>query len=300
MLRHNLEIPLPKGYNFPLTAQAYALPWIWNGHTLIISLSSDTIATIRQKNNKLSITLNNECNQNLLNKLYFFLGLNENLTEFYDLCKNDPLLSHCAKGLYGMHMRAFDFWDAVIIGILQQNASFRWGWTMVKRIFENFGKKYNAPTPKEIIKQKDLLDQAKVGYRASAIIESAKAFLDGHFNNIETLSDDEAIQRLTQIKGIGEYTAKVALLFSQRRYTLFPLDRWFLKLLPCAYNKNQDEAIEFVKKKWHKFIGLFAFFVTIVTDALPIKEALQRVKQRKLYPEFNTSLLTPMTLFKHI
>ena len=53
----------------------------------------------------------------------------------------------------------------------------------------------------------------------------AEAFADGHLAGVRfaRLSDDEIIQRLTDIVGIGRWTAEMFLMFSMRRRDVFPV-----------------------------------------------------------------------------
>jgi N-glycosylase/DNA lyase len=225
--------------------------------------------------------------------------LDEDLSEFYTLCEDDPLLYSVPTALKGLHLRCMALWDALLVAILQQNASFRQGWRMVKRLFQRFGKKKDgfifAPSPKTLLENEPLLHTAGVGYRRRTLINVAKAYLDEHLKGIDELSDREALSRIISIEGVGEYTAKVSLLFSGRRYALFPLDRWFLRLLPLAYPKG---GVEYAKGKWKGWIGLFAYFVTVVTEASMIKEAQIKVKERRLSPSLNPPYPTPLSLYK--
>ena len=54
--------------------------------------------------------------------------------------------------------------------------------------------------------------------------EIARAHVEGRidFNHLERLSDDEAIARLTAIKGVGKWTAETFLMFCEGRTDVFP------------------------------------------------------------------------------
>jgi DNA-3-methyladenine glycosylase II len=65
------------------------------------------------------------------------------------------------------------------------------------------------------------LSQGKTTY----IRELARATRDGHvqFENLPALSDDEVIQQLTQVKGIGVWTSHMFLMFALRRPDILPV-----------------------------------------------------------------------------
>jgi 3-methyladenine DNA glycosylase/8-oxoguanine DNA glycosylase len=294
-----VKIQVDRTYNFQLTAQAYSLPWMWDGRTLRIPVEGKIVRITQEED---GILLRAErITEEELKEVRSTLGLDENLSEFYSLWDDDALLHQSKKLLFGVHMKTVDLFTATLIAILQQNATFRQGWFGVKRIFENFGRKSNdfifPPKPEDILKCRNSLKDSGVGYRGRIIEEVASAFLGGHFEGMEGLSLDNAISRFKEIKGIGDYTAKVALLFAFRKYEVFPLDRWFNQLLPAAYNR--EGVFDWIIQKYKGWVGLFAYFVTIVTDALPIKKALERVKNQKLLPNLEASYVTPMTLFRH-
>jgi 3-methyladenine DNA glycosylase/8-oxoguanine DNA glycosylase len=295
-----VKIPIDKNYNFRLTAQAYSLPWMWDGRTLKLPLEDGRIVRITQEEGGI-LLIAERITEAELKKIRFTLGLDEDLSEFYSLWDGDALLHEGKHLLFGVHMKTVDLFSAILIAILQQNASFRQGWFAVKRVFENFGKKSQdfifPPKPEDILKDKDSLKRCGVGYRENVIERVASAFLRGYFEGMEELPKDTAISRLKEIKGIGEYTAKVTLLFAFRNYEVFPVDRWFSRLLPVAYDR--EEALDWVAQKYKGWIGLFAYFVTIVTDALPIRKALERVRDRRLTPNLEAPFATPMTLFRH-
>lgn len=61
---------------------------------------------------------------------------------------------------------------------------------------------------------------------------------------------------MKEIKGIGSYSARFALVLSQRRYGLLPLDRWLRKLAEEVYGLREVE--EGLKAKWKRWCGLAA------------------------------------------
>jgi hypothetical protein len=65
--------------------------------------------------------------------------------------------------------------------------------------------------------------------------------------------------------------------------------------LPIAYPKG---GVDYAKSKWKGWIGLFAYFVTVVTEASMIKEAQAKVKEKRLSPPLNSPYPTPLSLYK--
>ncbi len=64
------------------------------------------------------------------------------------------------------------------------------------------------------------ISSSKVGYIKSI----SQAALDGALDNIEALSDDEAIKALVKLKGVGRWTAEMILIFALGREDVWPCD----------------------------------------------------------------------------
>ena len=64
------------------------------------------------------------------------------------------------------------------------------------------------------------------GSKAAAITDLATKVGDGSvpLHDVETLSDDELVARLVQVRGIGRWTAEMFLIFQLRRLDVWPVD----------------------------------------------------------------------------
>ena len=306
-------INLPEDYSFKLTASAYNFSWYFNGSELIIPIDHEEliIALIREVDlRKLKITLFSKRKVNhtetFFEEVEDALGVNENLKLFYDLWMRDPLLSQSYKSLKGFHLRKTKLWNALLIGICQQNASFRQGWGMLTLIHKKLGFRVEIedgkttiilPSPEKIVNTSiNELKECKLGYRAETIKRCAKAFYSNTLSEEKLQKYDE--KDLTSIKGIGKYTARLALILSDRRYELPPIDRWLAKIISEVYNVPLGKAEEEWVSRWGRWCGLAAFITTLALDAEPLTQALKRIQEGKITPTFNENKITPLTLWK--
>jgi DNA-3-methyladenine glycosylase II len=141
------------------------------------------------------------------------------------LKKSDPVLKVIIEGIKLREITVTRGpFEALVEAIVSQQLSIK----AADTIFDRFvaltpGKKF--PTPREIIK----MPLAKMrrcglsGMKAKFIKELAKKTLDGSLNlkTMDRLSDDEVIEHLTAVKGIGRWTAEMFLIFSLRRDDVF-------------------------------------------------------------------------------
>lgn len=116
---------------------------------------------------------------------------------------------------------ADDMFQRLVVSILRQQVSMAAAAATRRRLFEAIDvtpQGVLAADPKRL--REAGLSQAKTEY----VRNVAEAF-DGEFSRsyFEKLDDDAVIEELTDIKGVGEWTARMQLLFSLGRPDVFPV-----------------------------------------------------------------------------
>lgn len=143
------------------------------------------------------------------------------------LSKVDPQLGILIRtiGKYSIKIRASAFQSLVESIIYQQLTG-----SAANVIYGRFIKYYNnvMPTPMEIISTSDIELTSKVGLSSkkvqylknlSARVVEQKLDLD----LLSTMSDEEVINQLIQVKGIGRWTAEMFLIFCLGRPDVLPV-----------------------------------------------------------------------------
>ena len=310
LLRHvySLNVKPVKPYSFDLTASCYAISWEYDGHNAYITLDYDkhvSLVKVSPREDELLFevyadTSSSDIIDSAIRDARFILGVDEDLTNFYGLCKNDPLLGILAERFIGMRIRAVqNLWQGILISICQQNASFKQGWKMLLNIRRKLGKPlqipnnprimFTYPSPRQVIEKFDFLKDCRVGYRDKVILNAARFFLENESEELE------------KIKGIGQYSARLARILGLRKYDKFPVDRWFSVLIPKVYANEDKWTIrrveEFAAKKWDKWAGLAAVMITVITGAKTLTKLLEDIQQGKLSPLPDEP--APLTLWRY-
>ncbi|HDJ83997.1 MAG TPA: hypothetical protein ENG44_03245 [Desulfurococcaceae archaeon] len=300
-----------KNYDFTLTASAYNFSWWFNGKRLILPMEDDVVVTVIEDREELIAKIysfkRKEVNIVYIeDKIRYIIGVDEDLKEFYNIMSRDPILGPSASVLHGLHVRATTPWLATVIGVCQQNASFKQGWRMLYNMLSLLGKRVRIENTKTIIPPKpsdinedklNILKEAKLGYRARTVIELAKLFSKEECLNDWSIKPSVLEEKLLNVKGIGNYTTRLALVLSLRYYEKPPIDRWLKRLIIEAYNVDESNVEEEYIKRWSKWSGLAALFTTIALDAEPLTKALERLKKGLLKPSLDK--LSPLTLWRH-
>lgn len=95
-------------------------------------------------------------------------------------------------------------------------------------IYQRFLNLFNDvfPTEQDIIKNKDLLSSTGLSnQKAQTILSIADGYLKQFIpseKKIRLLNDQEIIEQYTQIKGVGEWTVQMMLIFNQGRPDIMP------------------------------------------------------------------------------
>jgi len=237
------------------------------------------------------------------------LGLREEVGEFHSLASRDPLLAAFAREWRGWRLRSTSLWWALVTAVCQQNASFRQGWSMLRRLvrlysreveLEGFGRTLVPPSPRDVLEDPGKLRQAGLGYRAETVARLARAFVGRSLppeGELAEVGAAEAEAALRGVKGVGSYTARLALALGLRRYELPPIDRWVRAVAARAYGIEEREVEGLWRAKWGRWGALAVVALTIALDAAPLREALRRVEEGRLLPE--PGRLSPATLWQH-
>jgi len=107
------------------------------------------------------------------------------------------------------------------------------------------------------------LSRQKLGY----IRDLAEHALSGKvdFARLPSMSDEEVIEALTDIKGVGVWTAHMFLMFSLRRPNVLPVGDLGVRMaIQRAYKKRKlptPKQIEQIAKGWHPYCSYAAWYL---------------------------------------
>ena len=159
--------------------------------------------------------------------------------------KNDKFLRSAAKNGEGIRIIRQDPFETLITFIISQRKSIPAIKTSVEKLCEAVGRKipgtdvYDFPTPQEIIQlDSATLADCGLGYRASYIHATAAAFANGNMDmeSLSAMNDEDLVNSLMTLKGVGIKVASCTALFGFHRLDFFPIDVWIQRALDAYYN----------------------------------------------------------------
>lgn len=117
-----------------------------------------------------------------------------------------------------------DYYRELVESIISQQLSVKAAATIYRRFVDSFG---HFPEPDEILARDDtdLRTVGLSGQKTRYIKDLAAKVLSGdvRFDHLDQLSNDEIVAELTAVKGIGEWTVHMFLMFCMGRFDVLPV-----------------------------------------------------------------------------
>jgi 3-methyladenine DNA glycosylase/8-oxoguanine DNA glycosylase len=215
-----------------------------------------------------------ECRE-VESKVAWMLGLDQDLSAFYALAREEPKLAHVEGQAQGRLLRSPTLFEDVVKTILTTNTTWNGTIRMAEALVLQFGAPLSAdparhafPTPERLAAADEgmLRSEARLGYRAPYVLALARAVAEGELDLEALKSGDlataELRRRLLALKGVGEYAA-ANLLMLLERYDFLPVDSWALKLVSHEWHDGGPVGrteVEDAFAHWGQWKGLAYWF----------------------------------------
>lgn len=141
------------------------------------------------------------------------------------IAKNDMRLAELIRTYPQPTFRPHtDYYRELVESIISQQLSVKAAATIYRRFVDSFG---HVPEPDEILTRDDaeLRAVGLSGQKTRYIKDLASKVLSGdvRFDNLDQLSNDEIVAELTAVKGVGEWTVHMFLMFCMGRFDILPV-----------------------------------------------------------------------------
>jgi len=173
-----------------------------------------------------------------------------------------------------------DHYGELVGSIVGQQLSAKAGGTIWRRVLALFDDK--MPTPEQLLKidGQKLRDAGcswpKVGYMK----DLAQHIIDGRLdlNHVSTMPNDQLIEQLTAVKGIGEWSAHMFMMFGLGRLDILPVgDLGIRKAIQKLYGlRALPDPAKIItianKNKWHPYESVACWYLWQSLDNSPKKQ----------------------------
>jgi DNA-3-methyladenine glycosylase II len=173
-----------------------------------------------------------------------------------------------------------DYYGELVSNIVGQQLSTKAAYSIWQRVLELFDGK--MPAPEQLIKidGQKLRDVGLSWNKVTYVKDIAQHILDGRLDmeHIANMPNDQLIEQLTAVKGIGEWSAHMFMMFSLGRLDVLPVgDLGIRKAVQKLYGfkdlPNPEQIITVaVKNKWHPYESVASWYLWQSLDNNPQKQ----------------------------
>ncbi|HYG83418.1 MAG TPA: DNA-3-methyladenine glycosylase [Verrucomicrobiae bacterium] len=191
---------------------------------------------------------------------------------------HDPILgAHIATGPMPTLTPHTNYYQDLVSAIIGQQLSVKAAAAIKKRFLDLFDGAF--PTP-DMILTKDITTLKSVGLslpKAKYIQDLARRIIDGtvRFDTLDAMTDQEIIAVLTEVKGIGEWTVHMFLMFCMGRLDVLPVgDLGIRNSIKRLYNLETLPSPTVIneladKNGWHPYCSIAALYLWQGLDNMP-------------------------------
>jgi len=190
------------------------------------------------------------------------------------LAKRDPVMAAIMRRHRGVYMTARgEPFMTLARAICGQQISVKAAQSVWNRVCVCLDQKI---TPEAVVAQsrKDLRACGLSDRKTEYIADLAQHFVDGkiHARDWPRMADEEIIAELTDVRGIGRWTAEMFLMFNLLRPDVFPLDDLGLqKGIRVAYRKKSLQAMKKLGETWRPWRSVATWYLWRSLDPVPVE-----------------------------
>jgi DNA-3-methyladenine glycosylase II len=216
----------------------------------------------------------------VISTLERLLGLRIDLAAFYQFAAHRGRLGQLARRFRGMKPPRFaTVFESVVNAIACQQVTLTLGIRLLNRLATTYGPAlpegndaaHSFPRPDDLagLSPDELRRLGFSRQKGHAMIDLARSIIEERFDpdELAELPDEEAVERLRGLRGVGRWTAEYVLLRRLGRTNVFPgddvgarnnLQRWLHLAGPLDY-----EGVQRTLARWQRFGGLIYFHLLL-------------------------------------
>lgn len=238
---------------------------------------------IFEKNNHLRVKIvhgptNKKVKKKIVSYIKDWFDLGRNLTPFYQLAEEDPILKRLVKKYYGYRMIGIThLFEALTWAVIGQQINLTFAYTLKKRFTEHFGEKivwqendyWLFPEPEQIaaLKVSDLRNLQFTRRKSEYIIGIAQLMASRKLAKEKLIHKNfrDLHKALLSIRGVGDWTANYVMMRCFRRTEALPvadvgLQRALGRQLGLD-RKLTEQEIKKVAKNWQGWEAYATFYL---------------------------------------
>ena len=212
----------------------------------------------------------------------FLWGLGDEVEDLHASMASDRDMAPLLERFGALRIvRAPDLFEALLVAVIGQQVSVQAAQSIRRRLMRKMGTRvtvgkaagrenhYFYPTPRQLINAGELglREQGLSRQKSKYLLEIAHHAVSGELDReaFTTLSDEEAIRRLCKIKGVGRWTAEIALMRGLGRNDVFAAGDLGLQVavqeLRRMPERPSEKALRKIAERWKGWRSYAAFYL---------------------------------------
>ena len=191
-------------------------------HRILDTPDGPQVYRVSQNHDALVVECPDRADAPALRDIKHRLGDHMSFGPLVGLAKSDPKIADLVARFPGLRPPMTpDAFETLIGAITAQQVNLTWATTTRRRLVEATSTKqsldgvtiWRFPKPQEVLALSvaDIRAMQFTTRKSEFIIDLAEAAVDGVLDGLETLTNEEAVKRLTEIRGIGRWSAELVL-----------------------------------------------------------------------------------------
>ncbi|MCH9001245.1 MAG: hypothetical protein IIC02_01615 [Planctomycetes bacterium] len=323
MLTETIEIPAPQPFSLRPTVLSHGwhecAPMSWSAGGACFQIIERQggrpvrVSVVESRRGKRSVRLRVTVESDAITEalierirreLRVVLGLDDDLTEFFELCESHPTLHILPSLGAGRALRSFSMVENTIKALLATNVNWGQAVKMINRLgqlgpYHRDYRNLNAwPTPREILRagERYLLEVCRVGYRSESILTFCDDVCEGRIDldAVDASARDpnvdsaEILAQLRSIRGIGPSSAHY-LLSMMGRHDRLSIDSATVAHVAKTHTHGRKPTLKRIEGiyasygRWKNRVWWFEHWLNWDSARQMIREAglTQRAKERR-------------------
>ena len=213
----------------------------------------NNVLNVKQEEN--TVTFSGICEGNIQDVCEEYFDLKTDYNQIKEkLSKIDEYLKNSITYGEGIRILNQELWETIISFIISANNNIPRIKGIIERMSTQYGNKiifknkeyYTFPSIEQLSKASvEDLRKLGLGFRDKRIYETTKIFNEKKMT-LEELKNENSTEKLREklllLPGVGPKVADCIMLFSFKKYDVFPVDVWVRRVMNELYIKNEDET----------------------------------------------------------
>ncbi|HCX64263.1 MAG TPA: 8-oxoguanine DNA glycosylase, partial [Eubacteriaceae bacterium] len=209
--------------------------------------------------------------EEFLHTIVPYFDLKRDYQNIFDFLSKDSVMTPVVEYGWGLRLLLQDEWETLLSFILSSNNNVKRIKMLVEKIAQTYGsiqikekdgsRFYAFPTVSQLqsVKEEDyrLLG---CGYRSKYLVDAVSKIASGdvELSLLRKWDYQTGLNRLLQIKGIGQKVADCILLYGAGKYESYPADVWIKRMTNAFFfeqEATQKQIQAFAEEKWGQYAG---------------------------------------------